>query len=229
MYPNSYFSYQNGLVQHRSANHYKSPIIEVEGIGQLKVRPDIVSVRFGVLTEGMDVQNAQDENAKIINDIIEAIVNAGVQKNQIETVSFSVSPQYQYTNNEKILQGYEVRHLLSVRLDDVQKAGVIYDIAFNEGANIAENPIFMVENEQAYQMEALQKALQNAVIKATTIANTLGVTLSQQPLRVEEISTNFIPREYGVQEVAASMGTATPIQVREIEFQARVEVQFTFH
>ncbi len=229
MYPNSYFSYQNGIVQQRSANHYKNPIIEVEGVGQLKVRPDIVSVRFGVLTEGMDVQHAQDENAKIINDIIEAIVNAGVQKDQIETVSFSVSPQYQYTNNEKILQGYEVRHLLSVRLDDVQKAGVIYDIAFNEGANIAENPIYMVENEQAYQLEALQKALQNAVIKATTIAYTLGVTLSQQPLRVEEISTNFSPREYGVQEVATSMGTATPIQVREIEFQARVEVQFTFH
>ncbi|QOR66044.1 SIMPL domain-containing protein [Cytobacillus suaedae] len=228
MYPNYYVPYQNGMSQQRPTNQNKSPIIEVEGVGLLKVRPDIVSVRFGVLTEGMDVQNIQDENAKKINDIIEAIVNAGVQKDQIETVSYSVSPQYQYTNNEKILQGYEVRHLLSVRLHDVQSTGVIYDIAFNEGANIAENPIFMVENELAYQMEALQKALQNAVSKAKTIANTLGVILSQQPIRVEEISTNFTPREYGVQEVAASMGTATPIQVREIEFQARVEVQFTF-
>lgn len=228
MYANSYFPYPNGTSQHRHPNQSKSPIIEVEGVGQIKVRPDIVTLRFGVLTEGLDVQKAQDENAKIINEIIEAIVNAGVKRDQIETISYSVSPQYHYTDKEKILQGYEVRHLLSVRIHDVEKAGIIYDIAFNEGANIAENPIFMVENEQAFQMEALQKALQNAVIKAKTIANTLGVTLSQQPMRVQEISTNFTPREYGVQEVAASIGATTPIQVREIEFQSRVEVQFTF-
>jgi uncharacterized protein len=228
MYPNSYFPYPNGVSQQRLANQYKSPIIEVEGVGQLKVRPDIVSLRLGVLTEGMDVQKAQDENAKIMNNIIQAIVNAGVERDDIETVSYSVTPQYHYTDKEKVLQGYEVRHLLSVKVRDVEKAGIIYDIAFDQGANIAESPTFMVENEQAYQMEALQLALQNAVTKAKTIANTLGVTLSHQPIRVVEISANFTPREYAVQEVAASIGTTTPIQVREIEFQARVEVQFTF-
>lgn len=228
MYTNPYFPYQNGASHQRQANQVKSPIIEVEGYGQLKVRPDIVNLRLGVLTEGMDVQKAQDENAKILNDIIEALVNAGIPRNQIETISYSVTPQYHYTNKEKILQGYEVRHLLSVKLHEVEKAGLIYDIAFNEGANIAENPIFTVENEEVYQMEALQKALKNAVAKAQIIANTLGVTLSHQPIRVDEMSSNFTPREYGVQEVAASIGTATPIQVREIEFQARVEVQFTF-
>ena len=176
----------------------------------------------------MDVQKEQDENEKLINDIIDAIVNAGVERDDIETVSYSVTPQYHYTDKEKILQGYEVRHLLSVKLHDVEKAGLIYDIAFNEGANIAENPIFMVENEQAYQMKALQKALQNAITKAKTVATTLGVTLSHHPISVVEMSTNFTPREYAVQEVAASIGTATPIQVREIEFQARVEVQFTY-
>ena len=51
MYANPYFPYSNGPSHQRQANQVKSPIIEVEGVGQLKVRPDIVSIRLGVLTE----------------------------------------------------------------------------------------------------------------------------------------------------------------------------------
>ncbi|MCA1031664.1 SIMPL domain-containing protein [Bacillus timonensis] len=222
-----YYRYQYNqrgqLNQHRNSSF----LIVVEGNGTVKVKPDIVTIRVGVMTRDEDAKNAQNQNQLKTNALINALIKNGIEKENIETVTYQVAPYFQYPPNaEKILKGYEVTHLLAVTIKDVEKAGLVYDVAFNNGGNLADNPTFSVQNEQMYQIEALRLAVLNAGEKANVIGETIGVTISPTPKKVKEVSTTFRPIHQPMYELAVKTVSSTPIQARDVEFQATVEVEY---
>lgn len=203
------------------------PILEVEGVGRLKVKPDIAIMRLGVVTENIDVKVAQEENRIKSNQLIDQLIALGIARDDIETASYTVVPRYHSNLQEKVLKEYEVSHIFSVTVRDLEKAGLILDAAFEKGANAAENPVFKITNEGAFQLQALKAAVQDATQKAKAMAGAMGVTILKVPLKMTEMNTNFAPREAAFQAVSETF-QPTPIQVREIEISARVEIQFTY-
>jgi len=213
----------------RSVRNQALRVIEVEGEGKLIMKPELVILRLGVITESSDAATAQQNNAKLINTLLLSLQNIGIAGQQIETVSYQVQPQYQYENNTPKVKDFVVRHLISVTMDNITKAGDIYDIAFKNGANIAETPIFTISDEKAAERQALQLAVKDASAKAQAIGRTLNIKLQRNPLKVSEISTNHIVRENMSQTLFAMADvSSTPINVNEIEILSRVKVEFTW-
>lgn len=221
MYP---FYYHPSQLRIQGVQRNKLSIIEVEGFGEVEIKPNLVIIPVGVMTESKNARAAQEENARVTSQVIQSLQQVGIPSKNIETVSYHVSPKYVFMDNKRVFEGFEVVHLLSVTSEDIENAGIIYDTAFANGANIAESPRFIVSNEDIYQLMALQKAVEDAINKAEAVSNTLKVTLNKIPLKVEESSPPQILSDQVMFQAIAS----TPIHARDVKITARIRAVFTF-
>lgn len=198
-------------------------IMTVTGIGNVSIAPDIVRIQLEVITENKQLQRAQQENASVMSGVIESLVALGIDRNNIQTVSYNITPQYDYLEGEQRFRGYQVTNAITVQTTNIQQIGAIIDTAVQNGVNRVSNIQFTVADEQKYYQQALSLALENAVAKAETIARTMQLQLEPQPIRiVEEISGQPVAYRALASEVS------TPIEQGQVSIHAKVEVQFEY-
>ena len=208
--------------------HLFSPlrVITVRGDGEVFVKPNYAQIQIEVSTEGKDVRGAQQENANIMNQVIQSLLQLNIPREDIQTAAFNVLPQYDYVEGKQIFRGYEVTNALTVKVRDTSKIGSVIDTAVQNGANRVSGIQFKIENADPYYQQALRLALQNAQTKAKTIAETLKLTLHPQPIEVVE------ERETGpilYKSVAMADQTfSTPIEPGQILINAIVKVKYQY-
>jgi hypothetical protein len=67
--------------------------MRVRGKGTVTVQPDTAVVVVGVVTESMQLSTAQEENARRVNEVINALLGIGVPQKDIQTQSYTIEPQ----------------------------------------------------------------------------------------------------------------------------------------
>ena len=224
MYYHPYL-YNRGQVAIRE----RDKVIKVFGEGIVLARPDQASVILGVITEDKNLQQAQQSNAQDTTNVITALVNTGVLRENIQTTDYRVDTQYDFQNGKQIFRGYRVTNLLTVKIDNLDTVGEIVDIAVDNGANTVRNIELTISNPVLYYQQALEKAIQNAKAKANTAAQTLGVTIPEVPARLKELSsiTPEPPRPY-VLGVSTESAVSTPIEAGQNQIRASVEATFIY-
>ncbi|MGM7722415.1 SIMPL domain-containing protein [Metabacillus sp. Hm71] len=201
----------------------------VEGTGRLTVMPDKAIIHIGVMTENKDVEAAQNENSKRSQQVIEALKKIGMTDDDIQTLSYTIHPVYDFVEGKSILRGYQIQHVFELTVRDLQKAGGIYKTAVSAGANMAGSLRFEVTNEQSYYQKALQLAMKNATDKAVKLGEQIGVTIQQPPVKITEAPSVIKPKELSLSIAAeASFQAPPPIQRREIEIEANVSAVFEY-
>ncbi len=200
--------------------------VTVQGEGIATAKPDVVVLTIGVMTEDKNVKAAQEENALRSNALLQALQNLGIQEKDIQTISYTITPEYDYKDGVSSLRGYRVEHLYEVTVLNVQKAGEVYDAAIEAGANIARDLNFRVSDPGLYYEQALTRAVLNAQAKAKTIAETLQVNVSPIPVSLVE-EGGPVPQPL-IGYAAASPKAATPIEPGELTIKARVQGVFTY-
>ncbi|WP_058308982.1 SIMPL domain-containing protein [Gracilibacillus massiliensis] len=211
---------------HTKANQMIKRNVKVYGIGKILVEPDAVEVRMGVVTQNIEATVAQQENARIVQQVIQSLESIGIPKENIQTVDYSIFPQYDYVNNLQQFTGYQVTNMLSVTTS-IDHIGEVIDTAIFNGINRLTDISFAVTNPDAYYQQALQLALYNAYSKAETISQTLRVSLDPTPITTIEQSTMPPPTPYKLLSSTEMVGgVATPIEPGRIEIEARIETCF---
>lgn len=216
---------------YRNPHHHnnKRNIIRVFGLSKVVFQPDTAQITLGATTEGVVLEKAQQENAKIINEIISSLKEIGIPNEQIQTKNYSIFPQYDFVEGKQIFKGYKVEHLLNISVKMIEKAGLTVDTAVKNGANIISGIVFSAEHSALYEQQALSLAVIDAFKKAEVIAKTLGVQLIQTPIMINEIdrrrgepipiqTSQFLKSEW-----------ATPIQPGTIETISEVSAEFEFN
>lgn len=209
----------------------KQAQITATGTGIVNTTPDQARVSLGVLATAPNAKKAQEENAALTNKVISALTKAGIAKDKIETQGYSIWPEYSYPkrgdDKPPTISTYRCSNTLIITVDDIKKAGKIIDTAVAAGANSMENIHFLKKDTGPQQRQALQKACQDARLKAEAMANGLGVKLGNIA-SVEESSGVTPPTPlYGMKTMEAADGaTPTPIQPGELEVSANVTVVF---
>ena len=212
-----------------SSLSHTSNTITVHGQGTVKAAPDIIVMTIGVTMENSNVQEALKENSATSTQLIQALNQIGIRDEQIKTALFTINPKYDYSDGKATLTGYEVQHLFTISVKDVKQAGEVYKTAVDNGANIARNLQFQLQNADLYYQEALKLAVQNAKEKAYTIARSLKVTLHETPIEIIE-ETLYPVYESSVSPKAAVLAaqSAPPIQPGEQQLQAQLKVVFSY-
>jgi uncharacterized protein YggE len=203
----------------------KDTTLTLQGEGTVQAKPDVVVITLGVSTENENVKTAQEENATRSTALLNALKALGVQEKDIQTLSYTITPEYNYIDGKSILRGYRVEHLYEITVLNVQKAGEMYATAVQAGANIARNLMFRVSSSDVYYQQALSLSIQNAQEKAKAIANTLGVTLNPIPISIIE-EPGPVHREYTA--YSASSKAAPAIQPGELDISVKIRAVFSY-
>lgn len=221
-------------------NSYKTPVavtqppkaepktISVGGTGTVSMSPDIAWFMASAVTQADTAAQAEQQNNDAMSKIISALKNAGIAEKDIQTTDYALWPIYQESKEpgqRPILVGYSVRHTIRVTVRDIAAVGKMLDLAISNGANEMGGVYFGLSEAKAQQAQtqALDLAVKDANSKATTIANSMGVTLVG-PISVS-LGYYYEPTRMDFKEVAAQ---PVPIMPGQLEYTVNVQIVYTF-
>lgn len=203
-----------------------SRIMTVTGNGKVVANASYVQLQIEVTTQGKNVQQAQQENASIMNRVIQSIMALTIPKENIQTATYTIAPIYDYVDGKQVFKGYEVANAITVKIPDTNLVGVVIDTAVENGANRISSIQFKIDNADAYYQQALSLALHNAQMKANTIAQTMQLSVHPQPIEIVEENESG-PVLYKSMAMADS-SMVTPIEQGQITISAAVRVTFQY-
>jgi uncharacterized protein YggE len=153
--------------------------LSMGGVGEVKATPDAAQISAGVTTSAPTAAAAATANNARMQAVFTAIRKLGIPERDIQTVNYSIAPQYTNggANAAPRLTGYQVSNEVSVRLEDTAKLGGALDALVTAGANQMNGVSFYIKNTTPILAEARTKAVADARAKAEAYAKAAGVAL----------------------------------------------------
>lgn len=222
-----YYGRQPGLTRSMNVTRNGRNTVTVEGVGRIEVEPNQAMIEIGVVTEDMDLLKAQNDNTEKMNNIIDGLMNLGIDEDNIKTIQYNIYPKYDYIDGKQELRGYEVRHIIEVQVDDINKIGNVIESAVENGANIQQRITLTIDNSELLYEKALQLAVNNAQVKAMDISVAIDSALIEMPIKIVEKTSTDLYRTTGY--YSAKDGEGAPIQTGKITIESRVEAVFEYY
>ena len=202
-------------------------IISVTGIAIRDVAPDEVVINFGVETQSLTANDASQQNAATMNNVVKAVKGLGITDQEISTSRFNIWPNYDRSG--KVITGYTASNIVSVKTEQITKASQIIDAAVDSGANRVDSIFFTLSNELDKQVrdELVADAVQDAKMKAEKALAPLG----KQIIGVKSVSlTEFgIPPPIMPFESRTVLGDVVfPTPIFKAEQQVSISVSVIF-
>ncbi|MBM7560777.1 SIMPL domain-containing protein [Fusibacter tunisiensis] len=208
-----------------------SRVVTVSGKGEIVVVPDMAQISIGVQTKNLDASGAQNENAKLMDQVIAALHKHAVAEKDIKTTGYSLYQTYDYDSDGKRSDPYYVSsNTVTVTLRDIDKVGTLIDATTTAGANSINNIRFMLEDDSEYYQEALKLAMENAKGKAEAILSTFDRSPGLPKSISESSSGGRLYLEYSPDKAMAESysNVETPIEAGEITVSASVSVTYDY-
>lgn len=210
------------------------PSISVSGYAEAQAIPDVSRFTFEIRKEGKTVNESQQGVTAVLNPIIDALEDAGVDEKDIKTVGYNSYPEYDYVQasigipGRQVLRAYVTNASVEVTVRDTTKAGDMLTLAGQKGATGLSQLNFVVDNPAKVQAEARKKAIEDARAKAELLADDLGVRLG----RIVSYSENGggMPMPYYATRdsmAGTEAAQAAPnLPVGQNEYQVNVSIQY---
>ena len=157
----------------------KTDVFTVSGEGSVTVKPDIAYVHVGIQKNASTVKQAQSQINEVMNKIVAALKNLGVDSKNIQTIGYSINPNYDWNSGVQKITGYSANTQLKVKITDLDKINDIIDSATTNGANQVNNITLDVDNREAAEDSARKEAVAQASKKAEAAAKAAGFKLGK--------------------------------------------------
>jgi hypothetical protein len=197
--------------------------ITVVGTGSADVVPDVADWSFGVHSQAATASGALSANASAMKDVLAALENAGISKEDVQTTDVSLYPET--ADDGRTVTGYSASSTVSATVRKLGDAGKVVDAAVRAGATDVYGPnLHPSDTDEAYG-EAVDKAFDDARAHAEAIAAKAGVSLGA-PIAIVEgggyapgpvmaydraAAAEVAPVEPGTQQVSASLSVTFAI------------------
>ncbi|MEK6842319.1 MAG: SIMPL domain-containing protein [Nanoarchaeota archaeon] len=187
--------------------------VSSNGMATIKVFPDLVGIYFNIQNIGMTSSEASEKNSEIYDKMKNFLLILGIDKDNIQTESFSVYPEYDWSTGQQKINKYIATHSVKVEIliDDKEKISDVLDAGINAGAGISYiNYELTDENQNKYKVEAIKLATEDARTKAEALALGSGGKLGS----LVSVSTS----DFGyVPWIAFAESDIAKVDIREIE------------
>ena len=209
--------------------------INVQGQAEVSILPDLVTVNFNIQTNGSTAKDAKNENARVVDDIIVALIKAGFDRDEITTSNFNVYEDYEWKREGRELKGYKATHNLKIQMstDYSEKIGEAIDAGIDNGAMLSYiNFELSSEMENQYESQATLIATQNAKMKAEAMAEGLNMKLGKV-VSVSDVNLGYSPyraysmdKDSGAGGIEMAKNAVTSIQPGEQKVYGNVNVVY---
>ncbi len=196
--------------------------INVDGQATIKAMPDLAAVYFNIEAKGDTSAEATKGASDIVEKLTNNLLTQGFTKEQIVTQSFSVNPEYDWSNGKQIPRGYKAYHSIKIEMpsSEASKLGSVIDAGVNAGAGISYINFELSPSKQnEYKKQAMAQAAQDAKAKAQGIVDGLGKELGN----IVSISVN----DYGYYpwNIYSSRGGEMTAEVADAKIAAQTNIQ----
>ena len=220
----------NALAGDSGSNPASAPTpprtITVTSTASVGTAPDEAVIEFGMRSEGADSGTAYDANGVKSDAVLDALVDAGLTKDDVETLSQNVDRQTKDrgTPNERTV--YVASTQISVTVHDLKAVSSVIAAAVNAGADSVHGLRFQVGDQTSARQNALAAAVRGAERKADAIAAAAGTSVSGV-VQVREENSNSKPYYYrgaALSAFGAAVAAPTIVAPQTISTQVTVTV-----
>jgi hypothetical protein len=202
--------------------------LTVTGRGMEAIPTTLTIVRLGVEVQGKTATGVQEEAAKRSAGVVSLLRSRNVQK--LETTGITLSPMYNYENNQQKLIGYIATNTVSFRIN-TQSAGTLLDDAVQAGATRIDGVGFIAEDNAiaTAREQALREATQDAQKQADTVLGALN--LKRREVVGIQVNGAIAPQPTFRPNFASFRGAKdaeTPVVGGEQQVEASVTLQISY-
>lgn len=212
------------------------PSVTVVGEAHEDVRPDIAVISFEVAVERPTAVEAQSEDAKAVNAVLDGLKGSGIETKDIATVGASLFPVLAEQRDPKtnayiksVVSGYQAHNEIRVKVREVDRAGAIIGATVQNGA-LYQGLSYDLSDREA-RIDALRgKAAANAASRAALYAQGLGLKVGAVRT-LSAKSEGFQPMGLLAAKTFAPEGRAAapaPLQIEPGVINLRDSVNATF-
>ena len=203
--------------------------ISVIGNGVVTMKPDMVNVQVGVMTERESINEALDTNTNAVVAIKDAILALGVEEADIKTEYYNMySSQKSYRDSTAPADAYiySINYGFSITLRNVDRLNEVLDAAIQNGANSINSVSYDSSIKDTVIADARNLAIDDARSQAEAIAEKLGVTL-------KDVVSFSIPDYQDYMYRSAGMGYgggggSAPISSGDLTVTMKVNMSFSY-
>ena len=211
----------------------EAPTLTVSETGIVSQAPDTAVVTFGIETAGKSLADAQRRNSSTMSKVMERLRDLQIERERIQTSSFTVSPQYRPPSNRPTealpaspeIIGYVVSNMVTVEIRALDKVGMVIEEVLKAGANTFHGLHWGLRDEQAMRLSALKQAAGKAREKAVVLSEALRVKLVRV-LSVNEGGHIVRPAVAMARMAMESSAGDMPISPGELKVEATVTLVY---
>lgn len=198
--------------------------IQVRGEGAVEVAPDATTIVAGVVASARSLEQARADAARIASAVIAAARDAGVPDRDIQTSSYTVTPQRDVDKRSNLgdITGYDIRNRLTLTVRDLDGLPPLLDAVIRAGGNDVTGPTFFVQHPEQAEDDARRMAMASARRRAEVLAASAGATLGRVVSIVDDEFHQPAPRSMGMARY--SIAEVAPIAAGSERITASVEV-----
>jgi uncharacterized protein len=206
--------------------------IQVDGVGEVQVKPDIIKISFSLETIKKNMEDALEENNEKVADILDFLKDYGIAETDFSTSNMSINTRYYFNQNTKEydktkVESFEVRKSMSVtfrKLDNIEE--FINELA-EMGITSLSTFYYDVENRIPHREKAREMALIAAKDKAEKMVSVLGAKLGKVDA-IDESSNRFYDRSRvsNYVEVTKTGESSYSFSYEAISIKVRIAVTF---
>jgi uncharacterized protein len=205
--------------------------LSVNGSARVMLTPDIAYIYIGVHSEDEDAAQAVAENSESTQEVIDALIAAGIAERDIQTTNFSVYPRQDFgpTGEPLDTMSFIVENSVYVTLRDIEQIGELLNVAVSAGANSISGISFDVEDKSAALSDARGRAIADARAQAEELAEAASVSLGA----IHSISTysSMLPQPfygYGLGGAAMERAVALDVPISPGQMTITMEVNVVY-
>lgn len=206
----------------------QEPTVAVTGEGVIQAVPDRAWVTITAESRAGNPRDAQRRNVEAMTPVLAKLKAAGIAGDAIRTVGYDLQQEFDYVTGKRISRGYVARNTVDVRVDQIDRAGEVLEMAVGSGATSVGGIRFDLKDRSKLEREALRMAVAEAREKAVAAAAGAGRTIDRI-MRIDEQGIVSPPmpvmlrRELSANQ-AADASFAPPISAGQMEIRANVTV-----
>lgn len=156
------------------------PLINVTGVGEVRVQPTEVMVNLGVETRENTLDAARNQTDKKAAAIINYLKKQGVDAKDIQTSYVTLQPMYEGGEYARTSPSfYMAQKNMTVKIKQLDKFDEIMAGIYEVGANQVNGINFQVADVSKLKAEARKRAVADAKQKANTLTSELGARVGR--------------------------------------------------
>ncbi|MBU3022914.1 SIMPL domain-containing protein [Aestuariibacter sp. A3R04] len=202
------------------------PAIQVSGEGRVAVVPDAYTMTFVLEERGELVAKLNGQLQSDMSAILTFLLKNGIEEKNVQSMQINLNPYYESTPQGRQQNGFILSREVRITDTNIDNYDSIIDGALSRGVDRVQDFRFIASEQQNAYQKALINAVKDARLRASLLAEELGVSLGNV-LSVSESGQGYpMPVMRMEMAKADSFSTAMP---GEQQISARVNVTFAIN